>query len=319
MREKHSGLINNTSQWIRIIGDPVLHQPGLRFPLDASPEDHLELNRQINIAKSILIKTGGGGIAANQCVEIQRPYQFAIVGVFHESEEHVAGVTRRYPSAVFPQAMIMVNPIILEQSSRMQKFDHGCLSVPCPNRCAIQSPEELTVQYLDPGQDMKSVTLTLGGSAAIALWHEMNHILDGKTYIDTALAALNDSDFNEFEFMIAEELNRRELGQVTPEIILPPFYFSITIEHNSSRLNKEALSHVVPKMTPETLKGINLRCKTLRNTWSSASEELAEKSLTEELIKRVERLEEQVNELKNSMPSEETSAHYSASPKFFNK
>lgn len=259
--------VTQTSPMVRVIGDAILHQPGNIFPEQYTVSEREELDQQIEIAKAILIKTGGGGIAANQCVDIKYPYRFAIVGVFYESQEHVSHVRRRYPTADFPQAMIMVNPVIISHSETTQKFKHACLSVPCPNRCEIESPEEMTVQYQDPTRDMLTVTQLLRGTAAVALWHEMNHILDGKTYMDTALAALSSTNLSAFSEKVDAELKRREIEVVVPEITVPPFHFSITIDgEGTSQLDELVLDQVLPKMTNETLRGIYLRCQILQES-----------------------------------------------------
>ena len=50
---------------------------------------------------------------------------------------------------------------------------------------------------------------------AVVLWHEMNHILDGKTYIDTAFTSLTPEDLTKFKKIVADESNRRALfGQI---------------------------------------------------------------------------------------------------------
>ena len=143
---------------IRIIGDPVLHQPGIIFPLNPSKEEFLELQRQINLARDVLIETKGAGIAANQYAQIAFPYCFMIVGVFYEIPAHIEGVAQRYPNSPFPQAQIMVNPALKFSSETMQSFNHACLSVPCANRCEVLSPREFIVQYQDLQQSMQVVS-----------------------------------------------------------------------------------------------------------------------------------------------------------------
>jgi hypothetical protein len=64
------------------------------------------LFNQIAHAKAVLIQTGGAGIAANQCVAIEKPYCFTIVGVFYDILAHAIGVESRYPGTRFSNAMI---------------------------------------------------------------------------------------------------------------------------------------------------------------------------------------------------------------------
>lgn len=265
--------ISQSRPLVRIIGDPILHQPGHLFPTVPTMLERAELDRQIQLAKSILITTCGGGIAANQCAAIESPYQFAIVGIFKEVPAHVEGIERRYPGANFPPAMIMVNPKIISQSSTMQRFKHACLSVPSPNRCEVHSPQEMTVEYLDPMNNMAPTQALLKGTEAVALWHEMNHILDGKTYIDTVLASLTPEDLAHFEDQVSNEMLRRQEDVVTPELTVPPFHFSITINTlGVSVIDRDELERVLPKFTTETLEGFLARCKELTHQKISVSE-----------------------------------------------
>ena len=276
--------VSQHAPFVRIIGDPILHRPGLPFPVNPPPsaEQLAELRRQIAIAKDILVQTSGGGIAANQCATIESPYQFAIVGVFKENPAHVQGVARRYPGANFPAAMIMVNPKIISRSERVQNFKHACLSVPSPNRCEVQSPEEITVEYLDPTKNMARVRVSLKGMDAVVLWHEMNHIIDGKTYIDTALASLTPADLSKFATLVADELSRRRIEPVVPELTVPPFYFTITInEQGKAHLDEVKLTDVLPKLTTETLNGFLSQCYALKEE----AQGIAEKKSFEASIK----------------------------------
>ncbi|WP_158617538.1 peptide deformylase [Legionella sp. km772] len=202
--------VSQTKPLIRIIGDPILHQPGIFFPQKPNFQEQQELERQIIIAKDTLVKTKGAGIAANQCAEIEKPYCFTIVGVFYELPAHVEGVARRYPNSQFPPAQIMVNPRLSYSSELMQTFNHACLSVPCANRCEVLSPQQLVVEYLDPLQDMRRITKVYNDLDAVVLWHELSHILDGKTYIDLTFAALSEEDLLQCKNILQAELNRRQ-------------------------------------------------------------------------------------------------------------
>ena len=254
--------VSQTPPLVRVLGDSVLHQSGTNFPEKYTAKELVELQRQINIAKDILVETFGAGIAANQCATIQNPYRFAIVGVFYEIPKHIEGVNRRYPNVIFPEARIMVNPVILSSSKKMQNFKHACLSVPSPNRCTISSPEEIEVAYRDPLKAMHSVSITMKGMDAVVLWHELNHILDGKTYLDTAIASLTSKDLSLLETMISAEYSARQLKATIPILTVPPFYHTILIhEDGQIRLDTKVLEEALAKMTEETLLGLQLRCK----------------------------------------------------------
>ncbi|MFC3908829.1 peptide deformylase [Legionella dresdenensis] len=266
IRDKRCYFVSQAQPVIRVIGDPILHQPGIPFPEDATAEQHLELSGQIEHAKSVLIQAGGAGIAANQCAAIARPFRFAIVGVFYDSPEHVSGVEKRYPGTTFPAAVIMVNPIIISVSQETQNFNHACLSVPCPNRCAVKSPVEISVAYQDPAKNMQSQQVTLKGVDAVVLWHELTHILDGKTYMDVTFENLPLDDLAQFQKMVDEELYKRQKEEFTylPQLTVPPFYFSVKMEQNgTTKLDINELANVLPRMAEETLDGLRTQANRL--------------------------------------------------------
>ena len=123
----------------------------------------------------MLIETGGAGIAANQC-QISDPYQFTIVGVFHHNAKHVINVGKRYPDIKFPEAVIMINPTIINSSEEMMPFRHGCLSVPGPLRGWILTPKEITVEYktFDEEDNLIIERRTVKDIDAVVLMHELN-------------------------------------------------------------------------------------------------------------------------------------------------
>ena len=268
LHQTHEGkccFISQFSPLIRVIGDSVLHEPGIIFPQDPSETQILDLEKQIEHAKSVLIQTGGAGIAANQCAGINSPYRFTIVGVFYDIPEHVSGLEKRYPGTKFPAARIMVNPTIINYSEATQSFNHACLSVPCGNRCEVKSPQEITVEYQDPNQDMANVSLTLKGIDAVVLWHELNHILDGKTYIDTTFEALSSDELSKIEEIIIKEQKKRMMdSSIIPTLSAPPFHITVKINHEGVQtLNEEALTEVLLNTTNETLTGLLDRCRAL--------------------------------------------------------
>ncbi len=258
--------VSQTPPLIRVIGDPILHRPGRRFPDNPTKAEVAELEKQVAIAKEVLVKTSGAGIAANQCREIEDPYQFSVVGVDHNNPDHVKGVERRYPGVRFPNAMVMLNPTVVNRSEETQPFKHACLSVPSPNKCEVLSPQQMTVEYTDPTlidratyQRTKKV-VTLSGTDAVVLWHEMRHILEGVTYVDAALDSLSKSDLRLFEASINAELVRRKNHPVIPELTVPPFHVTVAVDQGSGKLDEAALSEALPKFTTETLHGLLSRC-----------------------------------------------------------
>ena len=254
--------VSQTSPLIRIIGDPVLHKPGILFPEHPSKEELLELAWQIEHAKSVLIQTSGAGIAANQCAGIKNPYQFTIVGVFYDSSSHIEGVAKRYPGTKFPEARIMLNPIIINSSVETQNFNHGCLSVPCSNRCEVSSPNEITVRYQDPTNNMTSNQITLNGIDSVVLWHELTHIIGGKTYMDVTFNALDIEQLTLFEsILLQEQVSRNDGNYSIPEIMVPPFHFTVKVKDGKPMVDQSALEGLLSKITNETLNGLLLQCQ----------------------------------------------------------
>jgi peptide deformylase len=259
VKNKHCFFVAQTLPLIRIIGDPVLHQPGTSFPAHPSLTQQQELAQQIEHAKTILIHTGGAGIAANQCAEIKHPYRFTIIGVFYELPEHAIRVAQRYPNTKFPQAKIMVNPLITNMSQEKQPFNHGCLSVPCANRCTVLSPREISVKYQDPLDNLIIKQLTYSGIDAVVLWHELTHILLGKTYMDVVFESIALTERAQFKLMLENEVQKRQLDTpgCIPCLNSPPFYLSVKInEAGTLGLDIQELADVLPNMTDETIYGL---------------------------------------------------------------
>ena len=76
--------------------------------------------------------------------------------------------------------MYFINPRIIKQSSKISKYDEGCLSL--PNLFAeIQRPSECDVEYLD--YDGKKKILKATGLLATCIQHEIDH-LKGILFID---------------------------------------------------------------------------------------------------------------------------------------
>jgi peptide deformylase len=258
---------NPNDPLIRVIGDPILHQPGIVFPDNPTPEQTEELLNQIEHAKSVLTHTGGAGMAANQCAQIAKPYRFTIVGIFYDVPEHVATVTKRYPNAQFPEAKTMLNPEILSHSERTQTFYHGCLSIPGSNRWAVKSPQTIHVSYKDPINHAKQVNLTVSDTDAVVLWHEFSHILDGKTYIEIVFRELDLATRNRMEDMMLQEKTQRQTqGKTVPQCtFLPPFHHTIHITPEGLyQFDEKAFLAVLPQMTDQTLTGLLSCCEQVK-------------------------------------------------------
>lgn len=261
--DAQANLLSVRTASIRVINDPILHQPGIIFPIVPSDKEREALATQIEIAKRVLIQTGGAGIAANQCLDIAHPYAFAIVGIFKRDEEHVRRVRARYPNTHFPEAMVMVNPKILAQSDDMQRFKHACLSVPSVNRCEVQSPEWIDISYLDAENALQDTTRRLEGTDAVVLWHEMQHILYGKTYFDVTIARLDMMQKQRFLGLVQEEQSRRmDDTTFVPDLTVTPQSFCYSVVYDSlgkMQLDEDAAKKALQKMSQQTLVGIASR------------------------------------------------------------
>ncbi len=76
--------------------------------------------------------------------------------------------------------MFFVNPKIIKKSSKMSKYEEGCLSI--PNLFAeVQRPSECEIEYLDYEGNKTSLKAT--GLLATCIQHEMDH-LKGILFID---------------------------------------------------------------------------------------------------------------------------------------
>ena len=76
--------------------------------------------------------------------------------------------------------MFFVNPKILKKSSKMSKYEEGCLSI--PNLFAeVKRPSECEIEYLDYEGNKKSLKAT--GLLATCIQHEIDH-LKGILFID---------------------------------------------------------------------------------------------------------------------------------------
>ncbi len=249
---------------IRVIGDPVLQSPGKIFPEDPDEEQIQELQQQIEIAKKALIKTGGGGIAANQCAGIEVPYQFTIVGVYNDNKEHADRVKKRYPGVKFPDAEVIINPVVKESSFEKSTFCHGCLSIPGRMRGEIETPQAITVEYITilEGKIVPGVR-TVEGMDAVTMQHELNHILYGEVYADVFLKALSNDDLQIFRDTLASERGRRNNEENIPADLnkTSAFYQIVNINgEGASQLDVAALETALrTTITDEALEGLMRR------------------------------------------------------------
>ena len=124
---------------IYLYGAEVLRQQALPANLD----DKEGLKQLIEDLKDTLVESEGCGLAAPQ---IGVPLRVLVVDgdVMTDVYDYLAGFKR-----------VMINPVILEQSSKTCEYNEGCLSVP-GIYADVTRPDSITVQYYN--QDFQQVT-----------------------------------------------------------------------------------------------------------------------------------------------------------------
>ena len=97
--------------------------------------------------------------------------------------------------------MYFINPKIIKQSSKMSKYDEGCLSLPSLF-AEIQRPSECDIEYLD--YEGKKKILKATGLLATCIQHEIDH-LKGILFIDYLSKLKRD--------IILKKLSKQKLDQ----------------------------------------------------------------------------------------------------------
>lgn len=143
---------------IRIVGDPVLHQPTRE--VEAFDED---LRRLVADMEETMDAANGVGLAANQIGIGLRVFVYDITG--HRG--HV--VNPRIETSDVPETM--PDP---------DSDDEGCLSVP-----GLSFPTGRAEEATVSGYDVNGEPITVAGTGMLArcLQHEVDH-LDGYLYLD---------------------------------------------------------------------------------------------------------------------------------------
>ncbi len=237
---------------IRQIGDPILHKEAAQV-LDFSIHGQSQINTQISILKKVLFKTGGVGIAANQCLQLKDPLKVILAGVDYQNPEHVAKAILRYPSTLFPKMEIYINPEIVELSKETDFFAEGCLSVQGTLRALVLRPSSLTISYQD-SSGVQHVKL-LSGSDARVMLHEVDHILNGKVYLQRIIEELSVQQLISFLRVLEDILPYADQNKV-----ISPFSSPIVIfKRNKNKelfFEENELHEVLVKLSSNTLKGI---------------------------------------------------------------
>ena len=143
----------------------ILIEPNKLLRQVSQPVD--EVNKEIQKLMDDMLETmysaNGIGLAA---IQIGVPKNLVVIDLLTKEK-------KRNP-------MFFVNPEILKKSSKMSKYEEGCLSI--PNLFAeVKRPSECEIEYLDYEGNKKSLKAT--GLLATCIQHEIDH-LKGILFID---------------------------------------------------------------------------------------------------------------------------------------
>lgn len=201
LAEKYCSIQKENELCIRQIGDIVLHCEA-KLVTDFTLDTESEINKQLTILKNVLYKTGGVGIAANQCLQLDQPLKIILVGVDYQNQEHLVKAISRYPSVLFPQMQVYINPVIVDISAEYDTFPEGCLSVTGLLRALVLRPTTVTIRYQDMAGNFHEQQFS--GIDARIMLHEMDHIQNGKVYIQRIIEELSSDQLIKMEKIVSE-------------------------------------------------------------------------------------------------------------------
>ena len=126
-----------------------------------------EVNKEIQLLMDDMLETmysaNGIGLAA---IQIGVPKNLIVIDLMTKEKKK--------------NPMFFVNPKIIKKSTKMSKYEEGCLSI--PNLFAeVQRPSECEVEYLD--YEGRKKILKANGLLATCIQHEIDH-LKGILFID---------------------------------------------------------------------------------------------------------------------------------------
>ena len=143
----------------------ILIEPNKLLRQVSQPVD--EVNKEIQKLMDDMLETmysaNGIGLAA---IQIGVPKNLVVIDLLTKEKKK--------------DPMFFINPKILKKSSKMSKYEEGCLSI--PNLFAeVKRPNECEIEYLDYEGNKKSLKAT--GLLATCIQHEIDH-LKGILFID---------------------------------------------------------------------------------------------------------------------------------------
>ena len=143
----------------------ILIEPNKLLRQVSQPVD--EVNKEIQKLMDDMLETmysaNGIGLAA---IQIGVPKNLIVIDLMTKEKKK--------------NPMFFVNPKIIKKSTKMSKYEEGCLSI--PNLFAeVQRPSECEVEYLD--YEGRKKILKANGLLATCIQHEIDH-LKGILFID---------------------------------------------------------------------------------------------------------------------------------------
>ena len=133
--------------------DPRLRQECARIE-EITPE----LRALVDRMKRQMFENGGCGLAAPQVGEL---IQLVIIDT-------------EYDSRATYDPIVLVNPVIVEQSDTLVPFSEGCLSIPGIS-CEIERPDRVVVEAYDLDANLMRYEAE-GDLFCVCLQHEIDHL-----------------------------------------------------------------------------------------------------------------------------------------------
>lgn len=135
---------------------------------EVASEEKESIRILVNDLKETLKKSEGCGLAAPQ-IGVSKRVLVVDGNEVSDHYEYLKGFAR-----------VMINPVIIEESSQMAEYNEGCLSVPGIYSDVVR-PESIKVEYLN--ENFEKVVETFDKFGCRMIQHEMSH-LDGVLFTD---------------------------------------------------------------------------------------------------------------------------------------
>lgn len=138
----------------------IVLSPDPRLRQECKPIEEItpEIEALAERMKDEMFENGGCGLAAPQVGEL---VQLVVIDTEYESRDDY-------------DPIVLVNPVVVEQSDKLVSFSEGCLSIPGIN-CDIKRPDRVVVEAYD--LDAKPVRYEAAHDLfCVCLQHEIDHL-----------------------------------------------------------------------------------------------------------------------------------------------